>query len=203
MSRQRFTQIGRINNAERSNVRFSCRLSQFSTRSKESKQVHVLLDPDGYIVTTPMFVAGLANFHWLRNIRGRIMIFTPGSRRIAGWVIVPCFIAACLICATIHTGRLVHAGQGVTAPVSIHQAGSSARWLPLRNHSRGEGSRSTSGERLSPGYRERRKRCDRIKMAARGRPRLLPDPAAASCRSGYSEPFIRFRGPRSRDQLQP
>jgi hypothetical protein len=61
-----------------------------------------------------MFLAGLTHFHWLRNIRGRIMSFTPGRRRNAGWVIIPFFIAACLICATTHTGRFVHADQAAT-----------------------------------------------------------------------------------------
>jgi hypothetical protein len=42
------------------------------------------------------------------------MIFTPGSRRDAGWLIFPFLIAACLICTAIHAGRLVHAGQGAT-----------------------------------------------------------------------------------------
>jgi len=42
------------------------------------------------------------------------MIFTPGSQRNAGWRIFPFFIAACLICAAIHSGRSVHANQGAT-----------------------------------------------------------------------------------------
>jgi hypothetical protein len=45
------------------------------------------------------------------------MSFAPGSRRIAGWPIIPFFIAACLICATIHSDRSVHAGQGMTPSV--------------------------------------------------------------------------------------
>jgi hypothetical protein len=40
------------------------------------------------------------------------MIFAPGSRRNAGWLILPFSVAACLVCAAIHTGRSVHAGQG-------------------------------------------------------------------------------------------
>src|ERR1700678_2339211 len=42
------------------------------------------------------------------------MRFTPGSRRDAGWLITPFFLAACLISATIHRDRLVHAGQEAT-----------------------------------------------------------------------------------------
>jgi HEAT repeat protein len=42
------------------------------------------------------------------------MIFTPRSRRNAGWLIFPFLITACMICAAIHTGRSVHAGQGAT-----------------------------------------------------------------------------------------
>ena len=42
------------------------------------------------------------------------MIFTSGSQRNAGWLIVPFLITACMICAAIHTGRSVHAGQGAT-----------------------------------------------------------------------------------------
>jgi hypothetical protein len=42
------------------------------------------------------------------------MIFTPGSQRNAGWLIVPFLITACMICAAIHTGRSVHAGQGAS-----------------------------------------------------------------------------------------
>jgi len=51
------------------------------------------------------------------------MIFTPGSRHIAGWVIIPFFIAAYMICATIHTGRLVHAGQGVAQSAHTFKLG--------------------------------------------------------------------------------
>ncbi|MGA2047580.1 MAG: hypothetical protein ABSG96_07800 [Terracidiphilus sp.] len=43
------------------------------------------------------------------------MIFTPRSQRNAGWIIFPFFIAACLICAAIHNGQSVHAGQGAIA----------------------------------------------------------------------------------------
>ncbi|MFZ0306158.1 MAG: HEAT repeat domain-containing protein [Terracidiphilus sp.] len=39
------------------------------------------------------------------------MVFTPGSRRNAGLLIIPSFVAACLICAAVHAGRSVNAGQ--------------------------------------------------------------------------------------------
>jgi hypothetical protein len=39
------------------------------------------------------------------------MRLTPRSRRVASWAIVPLSIAACIIGATIHTGRFVHADQ--------------------------------------------------------------------------------------------
>ncbi len=42
------------------------------------------------------------------------MRLTLGSRLIAGWAIIPFFIVACLICATIRAGRMVDAGQGAT-----------------------------------------------------------------------------------------
>ena len=45
------------------------------------------------------------------------MGFTPRSRRIASWMIVPLSITAWVIGATIHAGRSVHAGQ--TAPPSV------------------------------------------------------------------------------------
>ena len=45
------------------------------------------------------------------------MNFTPGSRRKASWLIFPLFIAASLICAALHAGRSVHAGQG-SAPAT-------------------------------------------------------------------------------------
>jgi hypothetical protein len=42
------------------------------------------------------------------------MRLAPGSKRIAARTIISFFIAICMIGATIHSGRLVHAGQGVT-----------------------------------------------------------------------------------------
>jgi hypothetical protein len=39
------------------------------------------------------------------------MVFTPKSRRIASWAVIPLSVAAGLIGATIHTSRFVHAGQ--------------------------------------------------------------------------------------------
>ncbi|MGD0911684.1 MAG: hypothetical protein ABR928_07305, partial [Terracidiphilus sp.] len=42
------------------------------------------------------------------------MIFTPGNRRNAGWLIFPSIIAACLICAAFHNVLSVHAGRDAT-----------------------------------------------------------------------------------------
>ena len=66
-----------------------------------------------YSLHTNVF-AGVDRFYWLPNIRGRIMIFTPGSQRNAGWRISLFFITTCLICATIYGGRSVLANQGAT-----------------------------------------------------------------------------------------
>jgi HEAT repeat protein len=44
------------------------------------------------------------------------MALTPKSRRIVSLVIVPLSIAACIVVATVHSGRPVHAGQAAPVP---------------------------------------------------------------------------------------
>ncbi len=51
------------------------------------------------------------------------MSFTTGRQRTARWVIIPFFIAACLICIIFGTLRLVHAGQGAVAPARTIKLG--------------------------------------------------------------------------------
>src|SRR5262245_12114524 len=53
-----------------------------------------------------------------------MMRLTPRSRQITTWVIVPLFIAACLIAATIRVGRFVHAETkpGTVRSIKIGEA---------------------------------------------------------------------------------
>src|ERR1700722_10984452 len=60
------------------------------------------------------FLGLSARFPRRRNIRGLIMIFKPGSLRNACRLILPLFMASCLICAAIYSVQSVQAGQGAT-----------------------------------------------------------------------------------------